>query len=114
MRFFRKWLSIDRPPGIALNPARTVEITGSAADVLERCITGIEGVLGGHTDAIDRSRGEIEASFGLVNSERLTISIEPAGANTTRVRIASRRGAISQQPRESSYVDALATFLTAR
>lgn len=113
MRFLRKWLSVERPQGVSLNPSRTIEIEAPAGDVFDRCMKAVEQVLGGHADTADRKRGEIEATFGLINSERLSISFESLSTDRTRVRIQSRRGAISQQPRESSYVDALTSFLSA-
>ena len=111
MRFLRRWLRVERPPGVALFPARTLEIPADAARVYDRCVSAIEDVLGGHVYQGDRTAGAIEAGFGLVNSERLRVTIENHGENAARVRIESRRGAISEQPHGSSYVDTLANVL---
>lgn len=111
MRFLRTWLRVERPSGVALHPSRTIELDPSPAVVFERCIGAVRDVLGGHVDSQDAERGTLEASFGLINSERLTVAIESMGENRTRVVIEARRGALSDQPRSSAYVDSLADFL---
>ena len=112
MKFLRNWLRVERPAGVALHPVRTVEIDGPVADAYARCVTGIEQILGGNIAARDPVAGTLEARFGLVNSERLTVSIERLEESRTRVTIEARRGAIPEQPQQSSsYVDALARYL---
>ena len=111
MRFLKNWLRLERPPGLAINPSRTIEVEAGRDATFERCVDAIQQVLGGHIDGAKRAEGEIEATFGLVNSERLTVRLETIDEQLTRVRIESRRGAISEQPRRSSYVDTLAAVL---
>ena len=111
MKFLRNWLRVDRPPGVAINPSRTLELDAAPAQIFEQAVTGIEQLLGGHIAARNPDAGSIEAVFGLVNSERLNVTIRSLGEDKSRVTIESRRGAIAQQPGPSSYVDALAQYL---
>lgn len=73
---------------------------------------GIERVLGGYVRDSDASAGRIEATFGLVNSERLSVSVEPLESNRSRVIIESRRSLSPEPARESQYVDVLANWLS--
>ncbi|HZT12096.1 MAG TPA: hypothetical protein VFA29_04815 [Candidatus Baltobacteraceae bacterium] len=112
MQFFRRWLAPQTASDVSLNPSRTLQMRASPASAFDRCLDGIERVLGGSIDRKDRSAGTIEARFGLINSERLSVSIEPGEDGSSRVRIESRRGASAERPRSSQYVDALYAFLT--
>ncbi|HLI96974.1 MAG TPA: hypothetical protein VKT72_12935 [Candidatus Baltobacteraceae bacterium] len=111
MKFFRDWLRVERPSGVALHASETVEIEGPFDAVFARCVRGIEDVLGGAVRERSRERGSIEATFGLIDSERLTCTVQRAGADRTRVVIESRRGASAQPAKPSQYVRALAKFL---
>ena len=115
MQFLRRWLKAETAPTVALHPSRTLEIQAPAARTFERCVEGIERVLGGNVARKDPHAGTIEATFGLVGSERLNVSVEAIDANASRVRIESRRGALAAPQRQegsSSYVDALCAFLS--
>ncbi len=111
MSFIFKWLRPPRPPGVALHPSRTVDLDLPFEVAFDRCIEGIEGALGGAVRERDPQRGTIEATFGLVNSERISVSLERLDDGRTRVIIESRRGLSMEPPRSSQYVDALAHFL---
>jgi hypothetical protein len=111
VRFLFKWLRVERPPGVALHPTRTIELDVPPSAAFERSVLGIENTLGGVVRDSDRDRGTIEATFGLIDSERLSVAIEPLERNRSRVVIESRRGAMAQQPSGSQYVDALADYL---
>ena len=111
MSFIFKWLRPERPPGVALHPSRTVDLDLPFEVAFDRCIEGIEGALGGVVRERNPERGTIEATFGLVNSERITVSLERLDDGRTRVIIESRRGLSTQPARGSQYVDALAHFL---
>jgi hypothetical protein len=111
MKHLRNWLRPERPPGVSLHPARTVEVPASQPVVFDTLVSGIQQVLGGNVSAVDTERGTMEATFGLVNSERLSITVAGSDAGSTRVTIEARRGAVADQPASSSYVDALANFL---
>lgn len=111
MKFLREWLHIERPPGVALHASQTVDVHGSFAVVFARTAGGIEQVLGGVVRSSDDRAGVIEATFGLVDSERLTCTISRIGDDRQRVRIESRRGARGEPAKPSQYVHALARFL---
>ncbi len=111
MKFLRNWLNPERPAGVALHAGRNLEVLAPAAQVYARCIGGIEQILGGHVGRADAATGVIEASFGLINSERLTVRVRPLDDARTAVIIESRRGAVSSAPASSSYVAALADHL---
>lgn len=85
-------------------------IDAPRAAVFERCVDAVKNVLGGHISSANQDEGTIEAGFGLINSERLTLAVETIDG-ATRVTIEARRGAIGEPPRSSSYVDALAEYL---
>lgn len=111
MKFLRDWLRVERPPGVATHASQTVELETPYGDAFAKCVRGIEDVLGGAVREADEQRGSIEATFGLVNSERLTCDISRLDEQRTRVRIESRRGPSAEPPKPSQYVSALAAFL---
>ena len=111
MRFLMRWLRVERPAGVALHPVRTIELPLSYDDAFSRCIAGVEHTLGGIMRESDRERGRIEATFGLVNSERLTVTLERIDEFATRATIESRRNLSAEQANTSPYVDALAEAL---
>lgn len=111
MKFLRNWLRVERPPGVALHAAQTLELERPYNDVFAQCVRGVEDVLGGVVRARDQQRGSIEATFGLIDSERLTCSLTSLDRERTRVVIESRRGARPEPAKPSQYVRALAEFL---
>lgn len=113
MKFLREWLRVERPAGVATHASQTVELDCTAGEAFRTCIRGIEDVLGGAVREADQQRGTIEATFGLVNSERLTCSVAALDARRARVAIESRRGPSAEPAKPSQYVRALADFLQA-
>lgn len=111
MRYLLKWLRPERPPGVALHPSRTIELDMPAARAFVRSMEGIERILGGYVRESDAARGTIEATFGLVNSERLMVTVQQLESDRSRVIIESRRGASPEARESSQYVDALANYL---
>ena len=111
MKFLREWLRIDRPSGIAPHASETIEVDCTGAQAFAQCVAGIETVLGGVVRDADERVGRIEATFGLIDSERLTCTITPLGGSRARVVIESRRGASPQPAKPSQYVRTLAAFL---
>lgn len=105
-----RWLKIERPSGVALHPSRTLELSAPPEDVFARCLGGIEHVLGGIVRSSDAQYGTIEATFGLVNSERMSVTVQ-AHERGSRVIIESRRGASFEPAKPSQYVAALAKYL---
>lgn len=111
MKFIRDWLRVERPQSVALHPSQTLELDEPYSTAFERCVRGIEDVLGGVIRDSSEQRGSIEAAFGLINSERLTCTLTSLDERRTRVLIESRRGASAQPAKSSQYVRALAEFL---
>lgn len=111
MRFFRNWLRVERPPGIALHATQTIELDCAPDAAFAVCVRGIEDVLGGVIRSRDEQHGIIEATFGLIDSERLTCTLTALDPHRTRVVIETRRGARPEPAKPSSYVRALAEFL---
>ncbi len=111
MRFLFQWLRPPRPSGTALHPTRTVDVDEPFAQVFEGSVHGVEQVLGGVVRDADGERGTIEATFGLIGSERVTITLQDMGERRTRVTVESRRGAAVGASQHSQYVDALIAYL---
>jgi hypothetical protein len=111
MKFLREWLRIDRPSGVAPHASQTLDIALPYRDAFDACVRGVEDVLGGVVRERDDCAGTFEATFGLINSERLTCALERIGDRHTRVTVTSRRGASAEPARPSQYVHALAEFL---
>lgn len=111
MKFLRDWLRIERPAGIAPNASRRLDLDLAYEDAWCKCIRGVEDVLGGVVRESDRERGTIEATFGLINSERLNCRLHRRGDRATQILIESRRGISAEPPKPSQYVSALAEFL---
>jgi hypothetical protein len=111
VKFLRDWLRVERPSGVGLHAAQTVELDRPYDEVFALCVRGIEDVLGGAVRERDERRGIIEATFGLIDSERLTCIIERIDPERARVTIESRRGASAEPAKPSQYVHALAEFL---
>lgn len=103
MRFLLRWLRIERPPGVALHPIRIVQLQARPEQAYARCAAIVEQTLGGHITA-HAAPSSLEASFGLVNSERISVSIEALGEGGSTVRLQSRRLAGAQQTQESVYL----------
>lgn len=111
MSFLWKWLRPERPSGVALHPSQTIELDVPFDAAFQLCIRGIESVLGGVVRESDPQRGRIDATFGLVNSERLTVIVERIDESRSRAIVESRRGLSMEPARSSQYVSALADFL---
>lgn len=111
MKFLRDWLRIERPSGIAPTASQRIEVELPFADAWRKCMRGIEEVLGGAIREVDEQSGTMEATFGLVNSERLNCTVVQQTPTTTEVLIVSRRGASAEPAKPSQYVRALAQFL---
>lgn len=112
MSFIFKWLRPERPGGVALHPVRIVELDEPVEAAYGRCAQGIERVLGGVIRETDERHTHIDATFGLVNSERITVTLEPVNDARTRVTIESRRVLSAEPVRTSQYVGELAKFLS--
>ena len=107
MSFMMKWLglSIDKSAGISVRPARTIEVELDFEAAVERCVRGLEDVLGAQIREIDRATGEIEATFGLMFSERIACTLRRQDEGHTQVTIESRRIAGAQLPKSLPVLD---------
>ena len=113
VHFLKKWLRVEKPAGIAPYTSRVVDVAAEPAAAYAVCMHGIEVTLGGTLESADPVRRHIEARFGLVNSERLSVDIEPGDAGTgSRVRVVARPalGTGTAAP-SSTYVDALCAYV---
>ncbi|HEY5258382.1 MAG TPA: hypothetical protein VIJ12_08390 [Candidatus Baltobacteraceae bacterium] len=107
------WLGLERPaPGIGLRPHGEFELTCGADEAHARCIDALVNVAGANVQSDDGT--SIEAGFGIVNSERLRIGLQPIDDATTRVRIEAFYPArLAPSPR-SMAIDALVKALRPR
>jgi len=96
---------------VALHPSRTIELELAKDAALDRCRYGIGHVLGGVVREEHRAEGTLEATFGLIYSDRLTCTLVGIDASHTRVTIETRRGAQAANNAPSPYVKALADYL---
>ncbi|MDP9111843.1 MAG: hypothetical protein M3M96_09450 [Candidatus Eremiobacteraeota bacterium] len=112
MNFLFKWLRVRATQHVTLHPTRTLDVALPFEEAFHRCTHGIESVLGGAVRDADAGGGRIEATFGLMFSERLTCSLERLSTGGTRVRVESRRGAVGEVKEQSDYVDRLADWLS--
>jgi len=87
-----------------------VKVPLSAAAAFDRCAEGIERVLGGVIRERDDARGFIEATFGLIFSERLNCTVTEMNDGACVV-IESRRGVQREAVKTSRYVDILADYV---
>ena len=113
MSFLMKWLglSIDRSRGISVRPARTFEIDLPYNQAFERCGYGLQEIVGAQVRESDPQRGTIEATFGLMFSERLACSLQRIEDNRTQVSIESRRIAGTELPKDSTVLDRLEIWM---
>ncbi|MDQ6931207.1 MAG: hypothetical protein M3126_11160 [Candidatus Eremiobacteraeota bacterium] len=113
MSFILKWLGFlkEKPAGISVRPSRTFDIDLAYDAAVERCVRGLEDVLGAQVRELDRERGTVEASFGLMFSERVACSLQRAGADATQVTLESRRIAGSELPKNSAVLDRLERWM---
>lgn len=113
MSFFLKWLKPDTSSRIGLRPHRVVELPVDYQNAYSRVLEAIEVTLGANVYVDDRKGGFIEAGFGLVNNERVRVSLERESESMTRVRVEAHFPAGAKIPEKSGAVDALANTLEA-
>ncbi|HTV93092.1 MAG TPA: hypothetical protein VMG98_10270 [Verrucomicrobiae bacterium] len=99
-------------PRVGLRPHRTVSVPLGVDAAYERVLDAFARVLGANIYVDDRSTHMIEAGFGLVNAERLRVSLESQGATQTTVHIEAFYPAGTERPPNSRSVDALADALS--
>jgi len=114
MSFILRWLGFvsERPSGIAVRPSRTVALEASYDSAFERCIRGLEDVVGAQIRDMDREHGTIDATFGLMFSERVACIVQRIDDGRTQVTLESRRIAGSGLPKDSAVLDRLYEWIT--
>lgn len=112
MSFLLKWLRPDTSSKISLRPRRDVMLAEPYDVAYAKTLDAIERVLGANVTVDDKPGKFLEASFGLVNNERIRCSFEEANPGETRVRIEALFPAGATVPAESRAVNALAAALS--
>ncbi len=101
-------------PKIGLRPHRDVVVPFGIDAAHERVLGALVKTLGANVYTDDRATHTIEAGFGLVNAERVLISLTSEGATQTRIEIEAHYRAGVERPSSSRNVDALANALSSR
>ena len=94
-----------------MRPHRIVELPLTLDAAYDRVKDCLDRTLGANISVDDRKTHFIEATFGLVKSERLRISLEPIDETHTRIRIEAHFQAGMTIAEKSTAVDALANAL---
>lgn len=113
MSFLLKWLGLgtERPAALGVRPSRAFVLDAGSDAVFERAMLGLERAVGAHVQSADSARGTIEASFGLMFSERIAIFIRAIEPQRTEVVLESRRIAGVTPPQRLDVLDRLEQFL---
>lgn len=111
MSFLLKWLRPQTSSRVGLRPHRTIELALAVSDAYGRVVTEIEATLGANISLDDREGKCIEAGFGVINNERVRITLAEIDASHTIVRIEAFFRAGATVPERSAAVDALAAAL---
>ncbi|HEY1654137.1 MAG TPA: hypothetical protein VGF86_03380 [Candidatus Tumulicola sp.] len=114
MSFLRRWLDLAKDrKRVGLRPHRDVIVDAPYEAAYDRVLEAAEFVLGASVASRDRGSGTIEASFGLVNSERVRCTLQSIDDRRTAIRVEAFFPA-GAAPRERSLaVEALADALEA-
>ncbi|MDQ2662855.1 MAG: hypothetical protein M3Y18_02330 [Candidatus Eremiobacteraeota bacterium] len=111
MRALFRWLRVEKTSRVEVNPSTTVEVALPLSEAFARCAEGVEDALGGVVAQSDPAAGFIEATFGLIHSERILCQCVSLDSARTQIRIVSRR-LLGAKPRQhSDYVARLAGYL---
>ena len=113
MSFFLKWLKPETSSRIGMRPHRTLELAAKFDEAYDRVMRELNRKLGANISVDDRKTGFIEATFGLINSERLRVNVESVDEAHTRVRIEAYYPAGMTIAEKSANVDALANAVEA-
>ena len=111
MSFFLKWLRAGTSAKISLRPRQDVTLASNYGDAYAKTLDAVERILGANPTVNDKPGKLIEASFGLVNSERIRISFESKSETETTVRIEALYPAGAAIPADSRAVTTLANAL---
>ncbi|MGB6984931.1 MAG: hypothetical protein WBD74_03020 [Candidatus Aquilonibacter sp.] len=101
-------------PHIGLRAHRDVVVPVGIDAAHDRVLEALVKTLGANVYADDRAHNAIEAGFGLVNAERVRVTLASEGEALTRVQIEAQYRAGVDRPAQSRNVDALADALAAK
>jgi hypothetical protein len=113
MSFLLKWLRPDTSSRVGMRPHKNVELPLNIDEAYGRVKKLIDRELGANISIDDPKTHFIEATFGLINSERIRVSLEGIDENGTRVRIEAYYPAGMKIAEKSAAVNALANALEA-
>ncbi len=113
MSFLLKWLRPGTTANVGLRPHRDVTLALAYDDAYARVLEAIDTTLGANVTIDDRRGGTIEAGFGVINSERVRVTLERAGEASTLARVEAFYAAGASVPPKSRAVEALADALEA-
>lgn len=99
---------------VGMRPHREFIAARPQADVFAAARDAIERTIGANVYRASESEGTIEAAFGLVNHERLIVSLEALDVRQTRVVVEAFYPAGVERPARSQAVEILADTLEAR
>ena len=111
MSFLLKWLRPETSSRVGLRPHRTLELPLGFDAAYELCLHEMEATLGANVYVDDRPGRMIEAGFGLINNERIRVSLDSIDTTHTRVRVEAFFRAGNTIPERSAAVDALSAAL---
>lgn len=94
-----------------MRPSRALTIAVPFDAAFERCLRGLQEIVGAQIRATDKQTGTIEATFGLMFSERLACSVHGIDEHSSHVTIESRRIAGADIPKSSAVLDRLAEWV---
>jgi hypothetical protein len=111
MSFILKWLRPDTTTRIGMRPHRIVELELAIDDAYRHVLKLVDHELGANTSIEDPQTHFIEATFGLINSERIRINLEKIDKTHTRIRIEAYFPANMKIAEKSLAVETLARAL---
>jgi hypothetical protein len=103
----KRWLRSDRS-SVGLRPHREFVVAIERDRVYAQARDAVERAIGANIVSADERTGTIEAAFGLVNHERLIVTLESEGEGSTRVTVEAFYPAGVVKPPRSHAVEVLA------
>jgi len=111
--FLLKWLGFERAPqAFDVRPSRTIVLELSAEAAFDVVLRALDAAVGAQIESADRERGTIDATFGLIFSERIACSLRSLAPGSTEVVLESRRRAAARPTTDRDVLDRLTEYLT--
>ena len=111
MSFILKWLRPETSSRIGMRPHRNVDVSLAIDAAYRQTLKLIDRELGANISVDDPKAFFIEATFGLINSERIRVNFEAIDPSNTRVRIEAYYPAGMKIAEKSIAVETLAKAL---